>query len=155
MHFYSAPAKTVKVEYSVEYSYEDKDVAETPIIIKPVTVVIPAGGSALQVMENAAVKHGQQYYFTAKFYGDNLGFNIETINGFPKSPSKCYWEFLIRLPDGSVKPSKLGVSSYYFDTDEYGMIMRYTKTPLRKLILIIVALGGWGEVLRNLEFPKL
>lgn len=122
------------MEYSVEHSCGDEDVPKAPI--KPVSVVIPARGSALQVMENAANQYGSQYYFTAKYYGGNLqGFDVETINETPSNltpTSECYWQFLIRLPNGNVKPSKLGVSSYYFDMDGYGMIMRLTKIPSRK-----------------------
>ena len=121
----------MKVEYSVEHSCDDEPSAQNAV-----TVEIPAGGSALQVMEIAADTYGSQYNFTGKYYGGSLeGFDIEKINGFPSDetlPTQCYWEFLIRFPDGSIKPSKLGVSSYYFDTDGYGMIMRFTKTPPRK-----------------------
>ena len=130
----------MKVEYSVEHSCDDESATKPPIS-QPVTVEIPAGGSALQVMEIAAEKYGSQYNFVGKYYGSSLGFDIEKINGFPsdetQSTEECYWEFLIRLPDGSIKPSKLGVSSYYFDTDRYGMIMRFTSTPPSKLLKVL------------------
>jgi hypothetical protein len=129
----AAKTATVKVEYSVQHSCDDD-----PSVQNAVTVELPAGGSALQVMEIAADKYGSQYNFTGKYYGGSLeGFDIEKINGFPSDetqPTQCYWEFLIRYPDGSIKPSKLGVSSYYFDTDGYGMIMRFTKTPPGKYV---------------------
>ena len=118
----------MKVEYSVEHSCDDE-----PSVQNAVTVELLAGGSALQVMEIAADKYGSQYNFTGKYYGGSLeGFDIEKINGLPSDetpPTQCYWEFLIRFPDGTIKPSKLGVSSYYFDTDGYGMIMHFTKIP--------------------------
>ena len=119
----------MKAEYSVEYSCDN----ETSSVPDKVIVELPAGGSALQVMEIAADKYGSQYNFTGKYYVGSLeGFDIEKINGIPSDQSpltQCYWEFLIQFPDGSIKPSKLGVSSYYFDTDRYGMIMRFNKTP--------------------------
>ena len=122
-----AKTNTVKVEYSVEYSCDNETSVSDKVIVE-----LPAGGSALQVTEIAADKHGSRYNFTGKYYGGSLqGFDIEKINGIPSDqspPTQCYWEFLIRFPDGSIKPSKLGVSSYYFDTDGH-MIMQFNKTP--------------------------
>ena len=131
----AAKTAMVKVEYSVEHSC-DNESSESVKKSESVLVEIPAGGSALHVMETAADKYGSQYNFTGKYYGGSLeGFAIEKINGFPSDqtpPTQCYWEFLIRTPDGNIKPSKLGVSSYFFDVDGYGMILRFTKTPPRK-----------------------
>ena len=128
----AAKTATVKVKYSVERSCDN----EPSQVENSVLVEIPAGGSALHVMEIAADKYGSQYNFTGKYYGGSLeGFAIEKINGFPSDqtpPTQCYWEFLILTPDGNIKPSKLGVSSYFFDIDGCGMIMCFTKTPPRK-----------------------
>ena len=118
----------MKVEYSIDYSCGDHTIP-----MKSVSMDVPAGSSALQVMEKAA-NSDKEIQFTAKYYDDDnvLGFDIETINGIPKLASECCWEFLIQFPDGSKKPSRHGVSNYYFDTDGYGMIMRLTKTPTCK-----------------------
>lgn len=122
-HCFSSPAKMVEVNYSVE----NLGTSET------VSVWIPAGGSALQVMEAAANKYGSQYYFTSKYFGGSLhGFMAETINGIPDEQDllkkKYYWDFLIKSPSGTVTPSSVGISSYHFETNGYGMIMRLELT---------------------------
>ena len=130
----SAPSKTVIVNLSVEHPSEDPHLGS--VKQASVSVVIPAGGTALQVMENAANEYGSPYEFTAKYDGGSLhGFFIDKINGIPSNNTQTppsdnyYWEFLIRYPNGTVKPSHLGISTYYFDIDGYGMIMRLTKIP--------------------------
>ena len=109
----------VKVNYSVECK-------DTPL--KPVSVYIPVGGSALQVMENAANKFGKQYFFTAKYYGSLQGFFIESINGVASDN----WEFLIKTPDGHVKRPHEGVFFLFFFFFVYEIFMHvqmqgYTK----------------------------
>ena len=121
----------MKVQYSVDYHTKDQHPGSVKKPPKPLTVVILTGGTALQVMENAANKHGSPYEFTAKYDGGSLhGFFICTINGIPSNTpsSDYYWEFLIQFPDGTVKPSSVGVSTYSFNADGYGMIMRFIKT---------------------------
>lgn len=122
----------VTVDYSVEYPPKDDypcGVGEAPIS-NPVSVVIPAGGSAFQVMETAVNSFGSQYKFTATYFGSLFGYLIDAINGVPCAvtqlpPSVCYWEFYIKFPNGTVTSSSVGVSKYTFNSDGYGMIMRY------------------------------
>ena len=91
--------------------------------VDPVSVSIPVGGSALQVMETAANRYGTKYYFTAKYYGKYQGFEVMTINEIPGDETQ-YWEFLIKSPNGSIERPEVGVSAYKFSKPEYGMIMR-------------------------------
>ena len=109
-------AKMVKVDYKIECK-------ENPV--KPVSVLIPVGGSTLQVMENAANRYGTEYYFTAKYYGKYDGFIIDKINGIAADKTH-YWEFLIKSPDGSIGPPDVGVLIYKFKNPGYGMIMHLT-----------------------------
>ena len=114
--YYSSPAKMVKVEYKIESKGN---------LVKPVSVSIPVGGSALQVMENAANRYGTEYYFTAKYYGEYHGFIIDKINGIAGDKTH-YWKFLVKSPDGSIECPDIGVSVYTFKNPGYGMIMCLT-----------------------------
>ena len=111
------PAKVVKVDYYVEPHGNP---------VNPVSVSIPVGGSALQLMEAAANKYGTEFYFTAKYYGKWSGFEIEKINSIPDDES-YYWEFLVKTLDGSIEHPDVGVSAYCFAKPGYGMIMRLKK----------------------------
>ena len=119
----------VTVSYIVTYPVDRcRDVSDTTPPIPSVNVTIPRGGTALQVME-AAVDINRSYRFAATYFGSTLGYFINAVNSIPPiiEPSEsCFWLFLIRTPDGEILPSNVGVSSYTFNDDGYGMILRYS-----------------------------
>ena len=121
----------VTVNYSVEYPPEDEypcGVKQAPLP-SSIPIVVLAGSTAFRVMENAVNSYGSSYKFTATYFG-SLGFLIDAINGIPCAvtqlpPSVCYWEFYIKYPNGTEVSSSVGVSSFTFNSDGYGMTMRY------------------------------
>ena len=119
----------VTVSYSVIYPVgRCRDASVTTPPIPSVNVTIPCGGTALQVMETA-VDIDRSYRFVATYFGSSLGYLINAVNSIPPiiEPSEsCFWLFLIRTPDGEILPSNVGVSSYTFNDDGYGMILRYS-----------------------------
>ena len=69
------------------------------------------------------------YNFTATHY-QNTGYVIDAINNVPytithQSPSMCFWKFIVQYPTGSEIPPYEGISKYTFDSDGFGVIMRY------------------------------
>ena len=129
-------AAGVVVEYSVVYppkltDYNPCSVETSPIPNQPVTIEVPGSVTAIEVMEKACSVQPAYYKFTATY--STYGFFINAINGIPcaviqSPPSKCFWGFFIKHPDGTVTASEVGVSSYEFDTDGYGMIMCFTNS---------------------------
>lgn len=122
------------VSYTVRYEEGPCRVDSKPAI-PSVNVSIPCGGTALQVMESAVdypdPDVGRMYRFAATYFGSTLGYFINAINSVPPvieplTNESCFWLFLIQTPDGSILPSNVGVSSYTFKVDGYGMIMRYS-----------------------------
>ena len=105
--------KMVMVKYYVEPEGKPVD---------PVSVSIPVGGSALQVMEAATNRYGTEYYFTAKYYGKYQGFKVMAIDEIPGDEAQ-YWEFLIKSPNGSIECPEVGVSAYKFSKPECRMTM--------------------------------
>ena len=97
--------------------------------------MFPCGGTALQVMESAVdypdPDVGRMYRFAATYFGSTFGYIINAINFVPPvieplTNESCIWLLLIQTPDGSILSSNVGVSSYTFNDDGYGMIMRYS-----------------------------
>ena len=123
--------ETVTVKYYVEYPSEDKylcGVSQEPIP-NPVQVVIPADSAAFEAIRNAVDQYGSSYNFTATYY-QNTGYVIDAINNVPytithQPPSMCFWKFIVQYPTGSEIPPYEGVSKYTFDSDGFGVIMRY------------------------------
>lgn len=123
----------VTVTYSVEYPPRDEypcGVKQPPLPNPSVPVLIPAGASAYNVMENAVSDYGASYKFTATYYGSALGYLIDAINDVPVAvtqlpPSVCYWEFYVKYPNGTEVSSAVGVSSFTFNSSGYGITMRY------------------------------
>lgn len=127
---------SVTVEYSVVYppvkegEYNPCSVKEPLILGQPISVDITAGGTAFEVMEKAFGQN-DAYKFTATY--STYGFFINAINGIPcaviqSPPSQCFWGFFIKDPSGIVTASQVGVSTYEFNEDGYGMIMCFTNS---------------------------
>ena len=122
------------VDYSVEYPVNDDSHYYTcgvsqPPIPNPVSVEVPAGSSAFDVIENAVNQFGSSYKFTATYY-QSMGYFIEAINNVPYTvtnhpPSRCSWKFIVQYPDGTQEEPDVGVSTFTFNNDGYSMIMRY------------------------------
>ena len=122
------------VSYTVRYQEGPCRQESTPAI-PSIDVSIPCGGTAQQVMETAVDYPdrdvARMYRFAATYFGSSLGYFINAINSIPPiieplTNESCFWLFLIQTPDGEILFSNVGVSSYTFNDDGYGMIMRYS-----------------------------
>ena len=74
-------------------------------------------------MEKAVQPNDPTYRFSATYYGKDLGYSIDKLNGTAASGS-CYWAVYIEAADGSVKYSNVGVSSLTIE-DKQSLLMRY------------------------------
>ena len=72
-----------------------------------------------------AVQYGEQYRFTAEYYGASLGYMIKRFNN--NANKTCFWFFYTLAPDETdcVK-SSIGVSSF-IPCDGFTIILRYEK----------------------------
>ena len=112
----------------MQYAFQYTDVVKCPPFtpntspLAPVTVVIPANGTALNVLEQS-VGISTYYRFTATYFGPVLGY---FINEGTAGNDKCTWSFYYQLPGspGQV-PSKVGVSNFRIPSDSYSIFMRY------------------------------
>ena len=77
----------------------------------PITVAVPAGSKAIDVMAGAADIDGR-YRFQANSFGATLGFSINAIGGTAAIDNRCYWSFLVKEGDAPATPASVGVSSY-------------------------------------------
>ena len=88
-------------------------------------VSIVQGGTALDVMEQAG-NMGSDYRFSATYFGSDLGFFIDTLNGVSSNVDEnCFWLYFIMTPNGIIEIADLGVSSYVIPADGYTIIWRY------------------------------
>lgn len=130
---YTGGSDTVTVEYSVKYLPQDEHYyicgVSQPPIPNPVSVVVPAGSTAFEVIENAVNQFGSSYKFTATYFY-SMGYFINAINDVPYTitnhpPSRCFWKFIVQYPNGTEVAPDVGVSTFTFNSDGYGMIMSY------------------------------
>ena len=92
----------------------------------PVTVAVPAGSTALDVMEGA-VDISNGFQFSATNFGATLGFAIDQISGTANRPDdNCFWVFLVDYNDGDgPQPSNVGVSHFSI-CDDISIIFQFT-----------------------------
>ena len=111
----------------MHYSVEFPDDCDKPAP-DPITVEVPEGSTAIDVMMKAVNIDGK-YKFTATYFGGNLqGFMIDIINGIPEVKDKnWYWSFLVREGTDPPRPANVGVSIYKI-TVPMSMILRYTSS---------------------------
>ena len=103
----------IPVEYSVDFQSECPPANGTSPPSFPVTVAVPAGSTALDVMEGA-VDISRDFQFSATNFGATLGFLIDKISGTASRPEdNCFWSFLVTSKKGDdPQPSSVGVSHF-------------------------------------------
>ena len=103
----------IPVQYSVTFPCAACPPANgsTPPSAFPVTVAVPAGSKAIDVMAGAA-DIDRKYRFQANSFGATLGFSINAIGGTPAIDNQCFWSFLVKEGNSPATPSSVGVSSY-------------------------------------------
>ena len=116
----------IPVQYSVEFpssKCQPANGTNHPSSF-PITVAIPAGGTALDVM-HGAVDIDRRYQFNAKSFGQTLGFSIIEIAGTASSDN-CYWSFYVAQDGSPAKPSNVGVSHFSICSPAVSISMRYS-----------------------------
>ena len=97
----------IPVQYSVKFPSSQCPPANgtNPPSSFPITVAVPAGSTALDVMHGAA-DIDKRYRFQATSFGATLGFSINAIGGTASS-STCFWAFFIQYTGSPAILSKL------------------------------------------------
>lgn len=115
------------MNYSIEIVPRESSNPPWPELPPPITVQVPKGAHAIYVMEKA-VDIDKRYKFIATWFGKDLGYFPEAINGIPENintrdpnEQKYYWRF---FADGS--PQDVGVSTYPINGPT-SIVLRYTK----------------------------
>ena len=79
-------------------------------------------------MESAVDEFGSDYRFSATYFGNELGYFIDTINGTSSdAASNCFWFIFIKPPNGDEVLSPLGVSNFRIRRSGFAMVWRYMK----------------------------
>ena len=90
-----------------------------------VTVTVPIKSRALIVMQEAASMNSD-LRFSATYFGSELGYFIEKLNGTNSDLGKsCFWFIYIRDPKGNEFLSPLGVSNYVLRGNGYSIVWRF------------------------------
>lgn len=109
------------VTYRIEYNGDAPQCAgENPA---PLEITVPDTSSAMDIMEVAS-SQGNQYHFTATYFGQSLGgYLIDSVNGvFPQGG--CFWFFYIQGPEGNEFRPPIGVTNY-IPGDNFVFTLRY------------------------------
>ena len=115
--------RLITTNYMIEFP--DSQCSDKSSLSEQVT--IRANSPAQYVMQNAADQFGSSYRFSATYFGSELGYFINTLNGV-SSENNCFWIYFIGLPDGSESKATLGISSYRVPADDYSIIWRFMQT---------------------------
>ena len=95
------------------------------------TVEVPLGSVALNVMEQAVILKGNDYKFTAtysSFQAGQGGFFVDILNGTKNDDEKkCYWTLYIRYTNGDLCKSDVGVSDAKITPEVAGIVWRFEK----------------------------
>ncbi len=114
--------------YTIEYNCCECSSAQVP---PPVTVEVPLGSVALNVMEQAVLLKGNDYEFTAtytSFQAGQGGFIVGELNGTKNDKKKkCNWFLYICYTDGRLHKADVGVSDAKITPEVAGIVMRFEK----------------------------
>ena len=99
--------KMIDVDYTILYEDETCSNGTAP---DSVMVSVKKGSTVLTVMEQAVTDFGRSYRFSATYFGGDLGYFIDTING-TTSDSPCFWFLYTSTPTSGEALSPVGVST--------------------------------------------
>ena len=111
--------------YSIEYPDFICTNSTPPGII---SVTVPIGSSALNVMEQAVRGYGISYRFSAS-YDDITGYEILQLNGFQKT-DECMWVAFVTTSDEMETKLTTSVSQYTILGDNNRLTLRYMEPVL-------------------------
>lgn len=109
------------VTYRIEYNGDAPECARDDPA--PLVIIVPDTYSAMDIMEIAS-NQGEEYQFTATYFGQNLGgYFINSVNGvFPSDG--CFWFAYIQAPGGNEFRPFIGVTNY-IPGDGFVFVLRY------------------------------
>lgn len=115
--------KDIEVTYTIEYNETCSNVTGS----NSVQVKVPKKDTtALNVMEQAVTDNGEDYRFSATYYGEELGYFIDTINGTSSDvDNACFWFFYTISFAGEETLSPVGVSNANIKEDESAVVWRF------------------------------
>lgn len=117
------PFREVDVTYQIEFPDPACSNATAP---DTVVVSVRRGNTALNVMEQAVTDFGTPYRFSATYFGDELGYFIDSISSTEsRSADNCFWFYFIRDPTGNEFLSPVGVSNFCVPSNGFSIIWRF------------------------------
>lgn len=116
---------SVPVTFEIQYPDSTCTGGISTVPPRPVTLNTTAGGVAQEVLERA-VELGRSYRFAATYFGSELGYFVDAING-TRSNNPCFWFFLIQEPGstGDLITAPLGISNYVIPGEGYSIVFQY------------------------------
>ena len=113
----------VNVTYNIRYSDPvcSNDTAPDDVVVR-----IRRRRTALNVMERAVTLFGRDYRFSATYFGGELGYSINTINGTSSNlESGCFWFLFILDEGGNEIFSPFGVSNIKITKKQTDVIWQF------------------------------
>ena len=119
----SRSRRQVEVDYQILFSDPTCSNATAP---EKVMVEVKRGSTALDVMEEAVTDFGRDYRFSATYFGEELGYFIDQINGTASDvESSCFWFFFTVDRNGMEVLSPVGVSNFRIPKNGKSVIWRF------------------------------
>ena len=99
--------KMINVTYTILYEDEtcSDDTAPDSVVVS-----VKKGSTVQTVIEQAVTDFGRFYRFSATYFGGDLGYFIDTING-TTSDNPCFWFLYTSTPTSGEALSPVGVST--------------------------------------------
>lgn len=111
------------VNYRIEYNDTSCSIAVAP---DPVVVRVKRRSTVLQLMEQVVDKFGSTYQFSATYFGGDLGYVIDSINGTAIDvANSCVWSLFQRNSLGTEFQPTASVSDISISRRGYTIIWRY------------------------------
>ena len=106
-----------------------------------VSISMPIGSSALNVMELAVRDYGSSYGISVTYADTDSGYNILQINNL-KVSSKCLWFAFVTPSGGTEAMLTSSVSLYIIPADGHTLTLRYKESVLRTSVPAAVTTSG-------------
>ena len=115
------------VEYEVSYPDSNCPSADGSNAPLSATVTVPRGSNALTVLE-LAVDVRREYRFSTTYFGQALGYFIDTINGTTSDlQQSCFWFFYTKAANSDPYKPNFGVSNFLIPVSNTKILFQYEK----------------------------
>ena len=106
-----------------------------------ISISMPIGSSALNVMELAVRDYGSSYGISVTYADTDSGYNILQINNL-KVSSKCLWFAFVTPSGGTEAMLTSSVSLYIIPADGHTLTLRYKESVLHTSVPAAVTTSG-------------